>query len=277
MNASSFSANSLQRSVGSKFMWRSPRRLNARARDVAEVERAGAAWLHEPALAGHVAAEQLHDDVGDVSRLHQRDPDPGDALLERRGQRRLGEARADGVDADPLALERRAPARARARRRRACSRCRSARSACRSARPARRSRRSPRRRARAARAAPPARRTTTPSRLTPIARRYSSRSKSSPNPEPVRDARVEEDVVDTTGLLHRERDHRLVRVEVADVDADEVPADLLGDLAAAVLVDVRDDDHGARLGQRERGRPADSARAAGDAARPCLVGPCPET
>ena len=62
----------------------------------------------------------------------------------------------------------------------------------------------------------------------------------------------------------RLRDHRLDLLRVGDVAAHVQPADLLGRRAAALVVDVDDDDLGALLGEPAGGREPDAAPAAGD-------------
>ena len=64
--------------------------------------------------------------------------------------------------------------------------------------------------------------------------------------------------------VDRGRDERDVGVEVRDVTGQEVPADLLGDRPATLLVEVGDDHLDALGGQRQRRRPAQPGGAAGD-------------
>ena len=62
-----------------------------------------------------------------------------------------------------------------------------------------------------------------------------------------RDARVEEGVVEPPVPFDREGDRREVRVEVRDVGGDEAPAELRGDALAALPIEIGDHDGGAGL------------------------------
>ena len=72
-----------------------------------------------------------------------------------------------------------------------------------------------------------------------------------PQPAAGRDPGVEVGEVEAAAALDREGDRIEVGLQVGDVGGDEVPADLLGDRAAAVGVEVADDHLGPSLSEGE--------------------------
>src|SRR4051794_7814553 len=255
-----------RRTRGSARSARSPSGggLQARTGHVAEPERPRAAGLHEPALAGHVALEQADDHRGDVLRGDDAKAGALELVADGLDHRRLGEAGADRVDADAVGRE---PGAERAHE---------ADDGVLVGGVERVERHSgqPGQGGGGDDGAP----------VALLAQRAEDGVRAEDDAVEVDahrpavlgevevladaaaggDAGVEEGEVEAAGELVCALDHGAVGVEVGHVDGDEVTAELLRELGAAVLVEIGHDHLGAGLGERAAGGAPQTARAAGD-------------